>query len=523
MDWMARVIGGALASTPGPTDDFWYTGVGMAGPTAAGMVVDESGAQNLSAWYRGKDILSASLAMLPLHVFERLSDDRGANVARQHPLFDILHTKANAWQDSFSYRRLAMRHLIDYGAHYAFIREGRRGFVDELWPIHPGRVTCRQSESTGRLVYDIRYEKTGRTTAYSQDEVFRLLGASDDGITPKGVLQCARESIGTAMATESYAARVFGRGTLNSGVITVPTRLDDDASKRMARSFITSAGDWRLPKVLEQGATFVASDMSPEDFQMLLSRKFSVDDIARWLGLPPHMLGSLDRATFSNIEHQGQEFVTYSLGPWLSLWEFGINDQLVLNPTRFFVEFNRDALVRGDIAARWQAHVSAVNAGIVSVDEVRVVENKNRRGGKADELREPQNITGKATAPEPDASPRPRRQVAAPPSEDASSAQAQAIVVESAARILRKEVKAVQRFAVQHAADGDAFAVAVADFYDKHQALVAESLLMAPAAAADYCANQARQVLAGGVAAAEGWLEGTYARGIAAGALGGGE
>ena len=85
---------------------------------------------------------------------------------------------------------------------------------------------------------------------------------------------------------------------------------------------------------------------------MLLSRKFSVTDIARWLGLPPHMLGDLDRATFTNIEHQGQEFVTYSLGPWLSLWEFAVNDRLILRPETYYAEFTRDALVRGDIATQ---------------------------------------------------------------------------------------------------------------------------------------------------------------------------
>lgn len=523
MDLLARVLGGMYSASSGPTDDFYYTPIGTSGPTAAGVHMDADAAQKLSAWYRGKDLLSTSLAMLPLHVYERLANGAGAETARTHPLYDTLHTKPNAWQDSFTYRRLAMRHLIDFGAHYAFIKEGSRGFVDQLWPIHPKLVTPRQSPSTGRIVYDVRDEKTGRTTPYTQDEVFCLLGASDDGITSKGILQWARESLGTASATESYAARVFGRGTLNSGVITVPTKLDDDASKRMARSFITSAGDWRLPKVLEQGASFTPSDMSPEDFQMLMSRKFSVDDIARWLGLPPHMLGSLDRATFSNIEHQGQEFVTYALGPWLSLWEFGINDQLVLNQQRFFVEFNRDALVRGDIAARWTAHVSAVNAGIKSVDEVRGVENLNRRGGKADELREPQNITGKAAVPDTPAKAEPPARKPAPVP-DGGAALAQAIVVESAARILRKEVKAVQRFAVQHAGDADAFAAAVTEFYAKHQQLVAESLLMPADAAAQYCAGQARQLLAGpAVPVAEQWLEGTYARGLAAWALEGGE
>jgi HK97 family phage portal protein len=518
MDLLARVLGGELlASTPGPTADFWYLPVGASLTTEAGMRVDEAGAQKLSAWYRGKDLLSTSLAMLPLHVFERLPNNAGADVARQQPLYDILHRKPNPWQDSFQWRRQAMRHLIDYGSAYNRIVAGPRGFVDELHPIHPSLVTPEQMPS-GRVLYRIRDPKTGTTSTATQDQIFRLMGASEDGITSMGVLEYARQSLGTAMATESYAAHVFGKGTLSSGVITVPTKLDPDASKRMAASFITASGDWRLPKVLEQGASWAANEMSPEDFQMLLSRKFSVDDVARWLGLPPHMLGSLDRATFSNIEQQSQEFVTYSLGPWLSLWEFAINDQLILNVARFFAEFNRDALVRGDLATRWTAHVAAVNAGIKTVDEVRDVENLNLRGGVADELRQPQNITGKPAASEPAPAP-PARRTAAPVPPDGDEAQAQAIVVESAARCVRKECKVVLKLAVQHAGDEDAFAAAVTEFYTAHVALLVESLLMPEAAAASYCAGQARQVLAHGVSVTEYWHALTHAKGLAAWAL----
>lgn len=517
MDLLARVLGGSLyAGTPGPIDDFWYHPIGAGVPTSAGVFVDEHGAQNLSAWYRAKDLLSTALAMLPLHVYTRLGNDRGAEIARQHPLYDVLHTKPNVWQDSFTLRRLSVRHLIDYGSFYARMVEGRRGFADQLWPIHPSLVTPRQVAS-GRVVYDIRDPKTGRTETATQDEIFRLIGASDDGITAKGVLQYARESLGTAMATESYAAKVFGRGTLASGVITVPTRLDPGSSERMAKSFVTAAGDWRLPKVLEQGATWVPNDMSPEDFQMLTSRKFSVDDIARWLGVPRMMLENSD-PSFGNAEQFNQNFVTFSLGPWLSLWEFACNDQLVLDTERYFVEFNRDALVRGDLATRWNAHVAAVNAGIKTVDEVRGVENLNRRGGKADELREPQNITGRPTAADPATdAPTPPARRPRPVADDAN--QAQAIVVESAARILRKEVKAVQRFAVQHASDPDGFAVAVTDFYQRHAALLEESLLMPAAAAASYCAGQARQALDQGAAVEAAWLDVTYAKGLAAWAL----
>jgi len=517
MDWLARVLGGDLmASTPGPTHDFWYRPVGDQAMTDAGMAVDAQGAQMLSAWHRGKDLLSTSLAMLPLHVFERLPHGEGAEVVRGQPVYDVLHRKPNHWQDSFQWRRQAMRHLIDYGSAYSEILEGARGFVDQLRPIHPSLVVPELLPS-GRVVYRIRDPRTGTTTTATSDTIFRLMGASEDGITSVGVLEYARQSLGTAKATESYAAKVFGRGTLNSGVIELPVKLDPDASKRMASSFITSAGDWRLPKVLEQGAKWVASEMTPEDFQMLTSRKFSVDDIARWLGLPPHMLGSMDRATFSNIESQGQEFVTYSLGSWLSMWEFAINDQLILNTDRFFVEFNRDALVRGDIATRWQAHVSAVNAGIKTVDEVRGVENLNLRGGPADTLRQPQNITGKpGVDPAVDG---PRKKQPAPVPEDGEDAQARAVVVESASRCVRKEVRAVLKAAVQHASDEDAFAAAVAAFYASHVALLCESLLMPEAAATEYCAGQARQVLAHGVRVTDYWQEPTHARGLAAWAL----
>jgi hypothetical protein len=197
------------------------------------------------------------------------------------------------------------------------------------------------------------------------------------------------------MTTEQYASRIFSRGTLNGGVIEVPGPMDPESARSMAQSFVTAAGEWHMPKVLPMGAKMADPKLAltPENAQMLLSRKFAISDVARWLGLPPHMIGDLDRATFSNIEHQGQEFVTYSLGPWLSLWEFAINDQLILQPNRFFAEFTRDALVRGDIAARWQAYQIAVQTGTWTRNEVRRKENMNALDG-LDEPLDPAHLTG---------------------------------------------------------------------------------------------------------------------------------
>jgi HK97 family phage portal protein len=497
MDLLGQLLtGGQQASTPGPADDFWYGPTGFL--TESGLRVDAEGAKKISAWYRGRDILATSLAMLPLYLHERLPDDEGAAAARTHPLFDVLHRKPDpgGFGDSFTWRRQAMFDLIDHGHAYDWIGIGAKW---SLRRIDPRTVTPeRLATGSGRMVYHVR-DGMGQTRTYTQDDIFHR--EASDG---KGILEFARESLGLARTTERYAGLVFGNGSLNAGMIEVPGPMDQDSSRALALSFKTAAGDWHMPKVLPMGAKWAAQDgLTPDKAQMLLSRKFSINDIARWLGLPPHMLGDLDRATFSNIEHQGQEFVTYALGPWLSLWEFAINDQLVLQPHRFYAEFTRDALVRGDIATRWAAHVEAVNAGIKTVDEVRRVENLNRRGGKADELREPQNIVGKPRA----ASREPSR---------ASDERAMAIAQASAARILRKEVKRVQALAVRHASDLDAFAAAVTEFYAEHADLVGAEFALDRTAAEDYCAGQAAQIVAGAwVDAVRTWDTPEYAAGVA--------
>ncbi len=519
MGLLARWLSGELrAATPGPAEDFWYQPAGMM--TAAGVRVDADGAKKISAWYRGRDILATVLAMLPFPLLERLPNDGGSIPAKGHPLYDLLHDAPNSWQDSFQWRRLKMYHLIDHGNAYDRIVPGARGVVDQLIPMDPKLVTPRQMP-TGRIVYHVRDSKSNITTTLAQDEVFHLRGASDDGIVGQGVLEHARGSLGTAAATEQYAAGVFGRGTLNGGVIENPGLLSAEASQRMARSFLTAANDWHLPKVLEQGSKWVPSAVTPEDAQMLLSRKFTVDDIARWLGVPRQMLENND-PSFGNAEQFDRSFVAYSLGPWLSLFEFAVAHQLILAPGRYFAQFTREALVRGDLTARWNAHVAAVNAGIKSVDEVRSVENLNTRGGDASELRVPQNIVGKPAAALPE---RVARQTREDDAEDEDEARAQlarahAIVVASAARVLRKEVAEVQKLAVRHAQSEDDFAVAVTEFYARHAGLVAATFGVSESAAHDYCANQARQVVSGEwMTALAQWQTPEYAAGVAALAL----
>lgn len=510
MDLLAGLMTGSLqASTPAPDADFWYQPV--SGPvTAAGLRIDAEGAQKISAYYRGVDLLSTSLAMLPLPLWRRLPKDEGREQAREEGLYDVLHRKPNPWQDSFTWRRQQMRLLIHYGNSYNRILAGSRGFVGELWPIHPKCVTPELTDA-GRKVYHIRDPKRGTTTTVGDDQMFHLCGASDDGVIGKGVLDYARDSLGLGVVLEQYASKLFSKGAMNGGTITVPAALQPDATREMAKSYVTAMQDWHMPRILTHGATWTSSTMDPEKAQMILSRKFTINDIARWLGLPPHMLGDLDRATFSNIEHQAQEFVDYSLGPWLALWEFAINDQLLLEPETYYAEFIRDALVRGDIKTRWETYVAGVNAGILTPNEPRRKENL-RAMPDGDTIREPQNITGRGAAGGPQDSQAPRRAAQ-------DDGRGRAIAVASAGRVLRKEIAAMQKLAVRHAADQDGWAAAVAEFYAGHVALVMDSLQMSQGEAERYCAGQAAHALNGWVSAVDIWRTEAYAEGLASVAL----
>lgn len=514
MDVLARILGGGglMASAPGPTSDYWYTDMVGGAMTPSGERVDPTSAQKLSAWYRGRNILATVLAMLPFPVYRTLPNDGGAEPAPDHPLYDVLHDAPNGYQDSFQWRRDQMFHLIDHGWAYNWIVAGPRGFAHELHPIHPRLVTPEQitrGSSRGRYLFHVRDQESGQTTVHSQDEIFYLRGA--DG---KGILEFARTSLGTAMASESYAANIFGKGTLNGGTITTPGVLDAEAGRRMAQTFVTRPGEQHLPKVLEQGATFTPNSMTPEAAQMLLSRKFSVDDIARWLGVPRQMLENSD-PSFGNAEQFDESFLTYSMGGWLSLFEFAVNSQLILVPQKYYAEFKRDAIVRGKFSERMTGLVLAAGGPILTRNEARKIENRNKIVDPAyDKLIEQQNITGKPSGTEPSAPPQRR-----PPAVD-PNAKASAIVVESASRLLLKEVAEVQKLAVRHAADADAFAAAVTGFYAGHTARVAQWLQMDPREADAYCAGQAAQVVGGSwLDALETWKTNGYAAGLAALAL----
>ncbi len=410
---IAQVAGFRAEGTHGPLDDFWYGPAGgMA--SATGMRVTAETAMKLSAVWRCVAIISGSVAMLPLKVYQRRTDG-GGDAAPNHPLYDLLYGSPNTWQTSYEFRRMMQQHLLLRGNAYARIVPGPRGPVDQLIPLHPDAVTPEQQPDMS-IRYKVRM-RTGNTETLYQDEVFHLLGLTDDGVKGMAVLDYARESMGLGLAQEQYGARFFSQGGTPPGVLLAKGKLKPETQEHIANSWMKAtagvARSHRWP-VLEEGFDIkqLAVGLTAEQAQMVESRSFTVTDIARWFGLPPHMVGETTGETSwgSGIEQLSMGFVRWALMDWLTMWEHRIAFSLILAPRTYYAKFTVNALERGDLKARSEALAIQRQNGIITADEWRALEDMNPAAdGHGDERWMPVNyaVVGAEPAPLPQPTPPP--------------------------------------------------------------------------------------------------------------------
>jgi HK97 family phage portal protein len=385
-----------------PTDDFWFTSLGLA--SAAGVRVSADTAMKLSAVWRCNQILCGAVAMLPLNVYQRRSDG-GKDKATSHPLWDVLHRRPNRWQTSHEWRALMQHHLLMRGNGYSRIVPGPRGAVDQLVPLHPDAVTVEQTD-TGDLRYRVR-QRDGQTSVLLADEVLHLRALSNDGVTGMGVLDHARETLGIGLAQEQFAGRYFSQSAKPGLVLKHPGQLSDQALDHLKSSWMEAqggVGNAHKPAILEEGLDLkeLSVGLTAEQAQLIESREFTISDIARWFGIPPHMIGETTKETSwgTGIESMSIGFVIYTLLPWLSAWEQRIEQDLILAPNLYFVEFVVDGLLRGDAKSRAEAFQVMRQNGVISANEWRAMENLNPiTDGSGDVYWRPANFVDASAPP----------------------------------------------------------------------------------------------------------------------------
>lgn len=354
------------------------------GNSTAGKLVNERSAMQMTAVYSCVRILAEAIAGLPLHVYEYKSDG-GKEKAYKHPLYHILHDEPNPEMSSFVFRETLMTHLLLWGNAYAQILRNGKGEIIGLYPLMPNKMTVDRDEK-GRLFYQYQRSsdeaiKSDSTVILTPQEVLHIPGLGFDGLVGYSPIAMAKNAIGLAIATEEYGAKFFANGAAPSGVLEHPGTIKDPAKVRESwNSTFGGSGNAGKVAVLEEGMKYTPISISPEQAQFLETRKFQINEIARIFRVPPHMVGDLEKSSFSNIEQQSLEFVKYTLDPWVVRWEQSIMRSLFSPEEKktYYVKFNVEGLLRGDYQSRMTGYATARQNGWMSANDIRELENLDR-------------------------------------------------------------------------------------------------------------------------------------------------
>jgi HK97 family phage portal protein len=321
-------------------------------------------------------VLSTSVAGLPLHLYRRLAGG-GKEIAREHPLYKLLHTQPNSWQTSFEWREQMMLHLLTTGA--AFDEKVYAGgSISEIVPLHPSRMKVEQIENM-RLRYTYR-EASGSSTVYTQDAIMSVRGMSDDGVHGLSMIEMARDAIGLSRACEIHGASFFGNGARPGVVLSTDQMLSPEAAENTRNQWERAhRGADRAHKtaVLQGGLKVNELGGNNQEAQFLEARRFQVEEICRLWGVPPHLVGDLSRSSYSNIEQQSLDYVQNGLMPWLRRIESAIARDLLENDDEYFAEFDTRGSLRADAAGRATYYNTLWQLGVASVNEIRSWENMN--------------------------------------------------------------------------------------------------------------------------------------------------
>lgn len=357
----------------------------LMGPTAAGKNVNERSAMQLTAVYACVRILAEGVAGLPLHLY-KCGKNGSREKAVDHSLYFLLHDEPNPEMTSFVFRETLMTHLLLYGNCYCQIIRDGRGQVTALYPLMPNQMSVDRDEK-GQLYYT--YLRSGEeadtmkkgTVYLLPEDVLHIPALGFDGLVGYSPIAMAKNSIGVGLACEEYGAKFFANGAAPSGVLEHPGTIKDITRLRESWNAIYG-GSKNAGKVaiLEEGMHYSPISISPNEAQFLETRKFQVDEIARIFHVPPHMIGDLDRSTFSNIEQQSLEFVKYTLNPWVCRWEQMLTRSL-LSPKEkreYSIKFNVDGLLRGDYQSRMNGYAVGRQNGWMSANDIRELENMDK-------------------------------------------------------------------------------------------------------------------------------------------------
>jgi len=352
----------------------------------AGFSVNAETALTLSAVWRAINIISSTIASLPVNLFKTLPDGDTQKIVN-HPGIELMKFSPNSIQTPFLFIETMQTGPLTWGNAYAWIHKNGNGNPLWLEILHPSSITAKRNNNSVFYEYTPDGDsKEGRKETIPSRDMLHIPGLGYNGIIGKSPITVAGESLSGGMAVQKFGNQFFENGAMQSGVVEHPSQLGKQSYERLISQFnkrysgLSKAGGTML---LEEGMKYNPLSFPLEALQFLSMKKFTVTEVARWYGLPPHFLADLDRSTYSNIESQGIEFVVYSLRAWLKRWEQELDRKLLKESERkdHHFSFNIEGLLRGDSKGRGEFYRVLLDLGVVSINEVRRLENLNKIAG----------------------------------------------------------------------------------------------------------------------------------------------
>lgn len=347
-----------------------------------GVNVNTESAMNFSAWYAGVQLIAESLAILPRKTY-RISgeDDSSREPNRRHPSWKMLNRSPDGIRTSFSLIETMTMHCLNTGNGFAELIRNNRGQGMLAHLLDPTTVTIDINQKTGSPLYKIYEYDSARPKVLEASQVLHLRAPGWNGIEGKSPLSRAREAIGLGLTIEKYGTKFFANGSRPLGFLKTPRRLKKGEKQNIREEWTEMHGgveNTNQVGILHNGWEWEQVGMTNDDAQFLASRKFQINEICRWLRIPPHMLGDMDKASYDNVEQMLIEFVTFTILPWVRRWESELNMK-VFTPdeqNNYFVEFQLDGLLRADAMSRAESNQIQLQSGALLLDEWRAMENR---------------------------------------------------------------------------------------------------------------------------------------------------
>lgn len=395
-----------------PSDPRLVEWFGGGRQTSSGIPVDEETSLTLAAVYAAVRILSTVAAYLPIDVYER-KENGDRDVDREHAASLLLREEPNPEQTPFMFRAAMKSRTVLWGNSYAEIERTKGGEPLALWPIHPQRVKPSRTKNKAKtLFYEVASSTdepgSGKAVIPAEDMIhLPNLPPGGNGVVGKSTISYARDSIGLALGAERTGGAFYANGMKPSGILKHPETLSKEARDRLQESMQKKfGGSSNIGKlmILEEGMDFTSMTIPPEDAQFLQTREFQDEEVARWFGVPQHLIGMLKRATNNNIEHQSLEFIMFTLEPWLTMEAQEFKRKLLREAEKrdWYIEHNVDGLLKGDTEKRKNLYAAARQWGWLNINEIRRKENLNGIGEQGDIYLQPVNMVDADPEKQPD-------------------------------------------------------------------------------------------------------------------------